>query len=236
MKIFTTLAAVLFLSTSIFAQVSDTEKDALIDLYTITNGTNWNTSWDITTPVNQWHGVVVKENKVVSIDLKFNNLTGVLPASISKLHYLENLELSFNQIQGIVPSAIGSLKNLRTFAINGNQITGTIPASIGNLKQLEELHVSSNNLSGSIPSNLGQLKNLAILNVFDNNLTGTIPYTLTASNNLEQLIIAENDIIVTDAVTDVLLFKEDNENTRFKTPNSFVKKTVIAIETSDDDK
>ena len=236
MKIFTTIFTLILISASTFAQVSEEEKQALLDLYVSTDGNNWNNTWDVNTPVKDWHGVTVEDNKVIALNLMFNNLKGQLPSSIGVLTNVQNIEFSFNQINGALPSSLGLLVNLKSFAINSNQIKGTIPSSIGNLDQLEELHLSSNHLLGAIPAVLGDLGNLKILNVFDNNLSGTIPFALSESKNLKKLIIAENEIILTDALAHVVLFEVDNENTRFITPTSFTNKTVIAIETSDDDK
>lgn len=234
MKIFTTLCILILVSVTTFAQVSENEKQALIDLYTATDGNNWNTTWNFNTPVKEWHGVTVKDNQVTQINLMFNNLKGELPASLGQLANLESIEFSFNQINGVLPGSLGTLESLKTLAINSNQLKGAIPSSLGNLVQLEQLHLSSNLLTGVIPATLGNLEHLEILNVFDNNLTGTIPLTILESDNLKKLVLAENEIIVTDALADVILFKIDNQNTRFITPNSFKDKTVIAIETNDD--
>lgn len=235
MKIITTFFALILLATSAIAQVSPTEKQALLDLHTATDGANWNNTWNIETPVKDWHGVTVTNNQVTALNLMFNNLKGEIPASINDLKHIKSIELSFNQINGVLPATLGELKDLKTLAINSNQIQGSIPTGIGELDNLKQLHLSSNQLSGSIPSTLGELSNLEVLNVFDNNLTGTIPYALSKSNRLEKLIIAENDIIVNENLADIVLFEVDNENTMFKTPSSFINKTVIAIETSDDD-
>ncbi len=234
MKVFTAICTLILISTTTFAQVSEEEKQALLDLYVSTDGNNWNNTWDVNTPVKEWHGVTVEDNQVTGINLMFNNLKGQLPSSIGVLSHLKNMELSFNQIDGSLPVSLGKLENLKSFAINSNRIKGSIPSSIGNLDQLEQLHLSSNLLSGALPATLGDLTNLAVLNVFDNSLTGTIPFGLSESENLTKLIVAENDIIIADALSDVLLFEVDNENTRFITPTSFTNKTVLAIETSDD--
>ncbi len=235
MKKYTTLLALILITSFSFAQVSKNEKAALLDLYASTDGINWNTNWDVNTPVKDWHGVTISDDKVIAINLMFNNLKGELPASISSLVHLENLELSFNQIDGSLPSSLGNLKSLKSLAINSNQITGTIPADLGNLKNLEELHLSSNSLSGTIPASLGSLNNLETFNIFDNSITGTLPYGLTESKNLKKLVVAENEIIITNAIAETRVFKVDNENTRFKTPRTFINKTVLAIETSDDE-
>ncbi len=194
-----------FLSVALFAQISNSEKQVLQDLYTATNGDHWNKSWDITQPVSQWEGVTVKNNKVIAISLLFNNLEGNLPSSIGQLTNLETLELSFNKLEGEIPTEIGSLHKLRVLAFNGNNLSGSIPNSIGNLSSLTQLHLSSNELTGELPTSITNLEYLEILNVFDNNMTGNIPSELAYSRNLKQLLVAENNFTDTNEFSEQLL-------------------------------
>ena len=50
-----------------FAQISDLEKNALIDLYNTTNGAEWNTTWDLNKDVSTWHGITIVNNAVSEI-------------------------------------------------------------------------------------------------------------------------------------------------------------------------
>lgn len=184
----------LCVTTNLFAEISETQKNALVDFYYATNGDSWNTSWELTQPVSTWHGVTIENNQVVAISLLFNNLSGSLPASISNLTSLKTLELSFNNIEGFLPESIGSLSQLEVLAINGNALNGSIPTSIGQLTQLKQLHLSSNKLEGGIPTQFESLKSLEILNLFDNNLSGKVPSCLANCVNLKQLLLAENDL------------------------------------------
>ena len=192
MKNYIIILLICLLSTVIIAQVSPSEKEALIDLYTSTNGDNWNNSWDLNTPVNDWTGVTVEDNKVISITMFFNNIEGELPATLENLEYLQTLELSFNKLSGAIPSELGNLKELKVLAFNGNDLTGTIPTSIGKLSKLTQLHLSSNFLNGNLPESIADLENLEVLNIFDNDLSGKIPSKLAYSVNLKELIVAEN--------------------------------------------
>ena len=74
------------------AEVSVSEKNALIKLYNTTNGANWTSKWDLKTPVSSWYGIQLKDDKVVSIQLPNNNLVGVLPLEISNIY----MELNCN--------------------------------------------------------------------------------------------------------------------------------------------
>jgi Leucine-rich repeat (LRR) protein len=223
------------LSLTLIAQVSQTEKQALLDFYLATNGENWVNTWDIKEPVSNWHGITVENNQVTGISLLFNNIEGTLPASIGDLNNLKILELSFNKLSGTIPVEIGQLTSLELLIINGNDLNGSIPATIGDLETLRELHLSSNRLSGFIPGTIGNLSNLEILNLFDNNLSGTLPIGLSNLTKLKKLIIAENGIIETKVFSSILLFKDDSDlniNNKTITP---LTKTIIASETSDDE-
>jgi Leucine-rich repeat (LRR) protein len=220
-------------TTILVAQISHIEKQALLDFYVATNGKNWVKTWNIEEPVTKWHGITVEDNKVTGISLLFNNIEGVLPASIGNLENLKVLELSFNKISGTIPLEIGKLDKLNLLALNGNNLSGNIPSSIGNLKALKYLHVSSNTFDGTLPITIGNLSNLEILNVFDNNLTGTLPIGLLNSKKIKKIIIDANEIIDTEAYASLLLFNKDsnfNPNTSLL-PSA---KSIIAIETSDD--
>lgn len=216
------------------AQVSQKEKQALIDFYIATNGEKWNQSWDLNTDVSEWQGVTVKDNHVTGISLLFNNITGELPSSLGDLSKLRTLELSFNNIEGTLPTSIGMLSNLEVLAFNGNSLSGELPATLGNLTKLKQLHLSSNTFSGVVPSSLNALTNLEIFNVFDNDLKGDLPVQLANNRNLKELMIAENGFTNTEMFSIVLLSNSgmvDLEKNFIVPP----AKSVIAIETSDDD-
>ena len=83
----------------IYANVIEKDKKVLLDIYKNTNGDEWLTKWDLETPVSQWHGIKVHNNRVVAIDLLENNLVGQLPESIGELQYLQSLNLAFNLIR-----------------------------------------------------------------------------------------------------------------------------------------
>ena len=153
---FVLLALCLLLANgTVKAQVSSEDKAILIDIYKSTNGSSWVDSWDITTPVTDWYGVSVKDDKVVGINLFRNNLSGSLPTSIGGLKNLEELNLSFNRISGAIPSQISQLSNLRILKLEMNALNGSLPKNMKNLKALEEFTAFNNLLSGTLPKEIG---------------------------------------------------------------------------------
>ena len=146
-----------------FAQVPQSERDALVELYNSTNGNNWNTNtnWlDTSQSVGNWYGVTVGNGHVKSINLGDNNLTGTLPTEIGDFPELEELFLWSNNLTGNIPTQIGSLTNLIHLDLAPNGFSGSIPTEIGNLTNLEILWLNNCGLSGSIPQSFQNLINL----------------------------------------------------------------------------
>lgn len=86
--------------------VPQIECEALVALYEKTNGAAWknNTNWLVSTEVNEWYEILVKDGHVINIGLEENNLTGTLPDEIGNLTNLKVLNLGGNQLSGNIPS------------------------------------------------------------------------------------------------------------------------------------
>lgn len=229
-SLFTFLVCCFVLTTS--AQISSTEKEALIDFFHSTQGNGWFTPWDLEKPESTWFGVSIVDNKVVALDLGFNNLQGELPASIGNLENLESLKLFFNQISGSIPDEIGNLKNLKVLDLNSNIISGNIPSTIQNLENIEHLLLSSNNLTGVLPAEIGSLSNLNTLVLFDNHFFGDLPYAISNLTNLEELIIANNNFNFESMQTSLAALSAGGTRIDFDENNS---NTDIATLVLDDD-
>ena len=57
-----------FVSTFAFANVSSNEKEALLAIYNSTQGDQWNTPWNLNSPIETWYGVTVIDGKVIEIN------------------------------------------------------------------------------------------------------------------------------------------------------------------------
>ena len=233
MKKLTLTIYLLLISVSLFAQIPESELNALKDLYQSTQGDQWKLSWPINEPVTHWEGVTITNNHVTEVRMLFNNLNGEIPSSINQLNHLKVLELSFNNISGELPESLGDIKTLEVLALNGNFIKGVIPASFGNIINLKLLHLSSNELSGEIPSTINNLQNLEVFNVFQNNLSGDLPLELSRSRILREFIVAKNNFKNTSQISKILLSHSAvvylDENKLHTTG-----KPIIAVEGSDD--
>ena len=157
-------------------QIPETECLALVDLYTSTNGANWenNYGWNATYVPCSWNdpfgGVSCSDGHVTKLTLRDNKLSGSIPESLGNLSNLTDIILNNNQLSGSIPESLGNLSNLKTLELSENQLSGSIPKSLGNLSKLGILELYNNKLSGSITESLNKLSSLSILNLSGNQL------------------------------------------------------------------
>jgi hypothetical protein len=134
MKKIVTLALFLIAFSSIaISQITDLQKNSLIDLYNSTNGDQWNTSWDLNENPTSWYGVTIENDLVIAINLSMNNLSGSIPNSINNLTALQHLNLGFNKLTGKIPSELTTIQSLETLQLFMNRLEGEIPSNIGAL-------------------------------------------------------------------------------------------------------
>ena len=174
-----------------------TDRDVLEILYGSTGGSNWNRkdNWLTELPLAHWLGVQTDDQgRVTSINLPWNDLTGVIPPELGNLANLLGLALYGNDLTGEIPPELGNLANLQALWLNENDLTGEIPAELGNLANLQLLWLNGNDLTGEIPPELGNLASLGWLRLDDNDLTGEIPAELGNLANLQELQLAGNDL------------------------------------------
>ncbi len=184
------------------AQIPQSERDALIDLYYSTDGDNWvdNDGWlDDNVAECDWAGVYCtfstgNVDHVRYLSLSENGLSGPIPASIGDLSYLESVYLSHNQLYGSIPVEIGNLANLGYLSLWDNQLSGGIPSQIGDLSNLTGLLLGSNQLSGGIPTEIGNLQKLDFLSLHNNQLTGPIPAEIGTLLNLTDILLGSNQL------------------------------------------
>ena len=96
---------------------TSTDRAALAALYNATDGANWlnNRNWLSNGPMGEWHGVTTdSDGRVTRLDLRYNQLTGEIPAELGSLAGLEGLYLDNNQLTGEIPAETGDLTSLTT--------------------------------------------------------------------------------------------------------------------------
>ncbi|KAG1330567.1 putative inactive receptor kinase [Cocos nucifera] len=121
-------------------------------------------------------GTVGNLTALRTLSLRYNALSGGLPADLAKCSQLRNLYLQRNRFSGEIPSFLFSLQNLVRLNLAGNDFSGGISPEFNNLTRLGTLYLESNQLSGEIPEL--NLPSLAQFNVSFNQLNGSIPSKL----------------------------------------------------------
>ncbi|MCP4353986.1 MAG: DUF1566 domain-containing protein [Desulfobacterales bacterium] len=181
--------------------ISPMERNALIDLYSSTDGDNWtnNGGWlgDPGTECN-WYGVKCDtgQKHVVEIDLSENKLTGSISSELGSLSTLKELNLKSNDLAGSIPSELGNLASLEHLILNNNQLTGEIPSELMKLTNLvkNESDFRYNALSTSDPALNDFLNTVQIGGDWEStqNITVTLPIVTTSP---------VSSIVLTSAIT-----------------------------------
>ena len=177
--------------------VRSSDRDVLVAVYNETDGNNWanNTNWLSDAPLGSWHGVTVDEDgRVTELNLRNNNLHGMLPTEIGNLEEIVSIQINHNRLAGEMPSEFGLLSKLEHLTLSSNLLTGEIPVELGNLTRLKELYLSFNRLSGPVPRELSQLTSLEMLSLSVNDLAGPLPSELGQLNQLVSLRIDQNEL------------------------------------------
>ncbi len=190
------LLSLLVIGLSARSQVIFKDSMALVALYNATGGPSWNytQNWLSDRPVSEWYGVRVTGDRVTTIELGGNNLTGALPQAIGDFTGLVELNLNKNHLSGNLPPQIGRLESLIFAYLPENQFSGSLPAALGDLPVIESIDISSNQLSGSLPPELGNLKTLYSLNLSDNQFSGSIPASFGDMEKVSGLGLSDNQL------------------------------------------
>lgn len=166
--------------TAVTTVASQAECDALVALYTSTDGPNWdnNTGWNTPTDPCGWYGVTCDAG-VTELLFGRNPMTGPIPAEIGGLTNLAVLQLSYNGLSS-VPSEIGGLTSLEWLSLVGNQLS-SLPSEIGGLDSLANLSLSANELSGDITAPMSGLQDTLVTLALSDGSGGNSCLTTTDS-------------------------------------------------------
>ncbi|KDO58394.1 hypothetical protein CISIN_1g0376791mg, partial [Citrus sinensis] len=135
-------------------------------------------------------------NKLSTLYLQHNQLTGHIPVEIRKLTQLQIVRLAENQLEGSVPSSIFELRNLQALDLSNNNLSGTVDLNmlLLNLKSLTALVLSSNKLSLLTRATLNtNLPNFTVIGFNSCNLS-EFPYFLHNQDELVSLDLSSNKI------------------------------------------
>ena len=158
------------------SRVCASDRGVLIELYYAASGANWtnNTNWLSDKPLDDWHGVTVRDERVVGLDL--DGLRGTIPEILSNLSSLEVLSLK-GHLLGPISEILGKLSNLKTLSLSGN-LRAPIPRTLVSLNNLKTLSLNGG-LEGPIPDWLSKLSSLEHLDLSGNQFSEELPQDLT---------------------------------------------------------
>ncbi|QHO44088.1 hypothetical protein S83_017653 [Arachis hypogaea] len=155
--------------------------------------------------------------RLVSMNISYNNLSGVIPDFPLRFTEYPSISLAANQFEGSIPlflrnavsldlsnnkfsdltsflCANNSAERLGQLDISNNYISGQIPDCWGNFKSLAYIDLSNNNFSGKVPNSIGLVLELRVLMLRNNTLTGELPFSMKHCKNLEMLDAGENKL------------------------------------------
>ncbi len=173
------------------------DRAALEAFYYATGGPAWNNSgyWLSSAPLQAWHGVWTNsDGRVTGIELKNNNLSGVLPSMLGDLRYLDGIEIRENKLRGVIPPGLGRAKELDWLNLSDNQMEGTIPDGLQGLTKFRWLSLENNSFEGEIPAWLGNFPRLRVLTLYNNQFRGRIPASLGNIPALDNLLLSNNQL------------------------------------------
>ncbi|XP_044968721.1 probable LRR receptor-like serine/threonine-protein kinase At3g47570 isoform X2 [Hordeum vulgare subsp. vulgare] len=148
---------------------------------------------------NNLEGVMPVSIANLSAELKWiklgrNNITGTIPAGLSKFQKLTTLTLHRSFFTGTLPPDIGQIPSLQYLHLSNSRFHGQIPQSLGNITQLSKLLLSNNFLDGRIPASLGNFTKLLSMDLSGNSLRGDIPQEIGRLNNLGTIDLSMNEL------------------------------------------
>ena len=118
--------------------------------------------------------------------LYYNQISGEIPQSITKLTNLKQFGAVENKLSGNIPDEIWSMPSLTALYLTGNMLTGSISPTIANAKNLEQLWLENNHLRGPIPEEICELTNLKELLIGNANMSmATGDYSIYQYNKFE---------------------------------------------------
>ncbi|XP_010466732.1 PREDICTED: receptor-like kinase TMK4 [Camelina sativa] len=136
---------------------------------------------------------LVDSTSLTTIYLDSTNIFGALPDVFDSFASLQNLRLSYNNITGVLPPSL-SKSSIQNLWIN-NQLmgmTGTIEV-LSSMTSLSQAWLQKNQFSGPIPD-LSKSENLFDLQLRDNALTGIVPPTLLSLGSLKNVTFDNNKL------------------------------------------
>ncbi|PKI47786.1 probably inactive leucine-rich repeat receptor-like protein kinase At5g06940 [Punica granatum] len=134
---------------------------------------------------------IVGLQKLTTLDLSENNLTGKLP-TLASLKNLASFDVSQNRLSGAFPDGVCAGNGLISLSLHTNFFNGSLLDAIGGCRSLERFQVQNNEFHGDFPSGLWSLPKIKIIRAENNQFSGEIPDLISTASQLEQVQIDNN--------------------------------------------
>ena len=128
---------------------AETDREALVALYTATGGPNWirNNNWLSDVPISEWEDVATDGNGRVT-ELWREPVEGGDTAGVGQPRHLTHLHLAREPVEGGDTAGVGQPRQPDTADFQ-QRVSGEIPPELGNLANLERLQLEGNQLNGA---------------------------------------------------------------------------------------
>ncbi|PWA72124.1 protein kinase-like domain-containing protein [Artemisia annua] len=140
---------------------------------------------------------------LVNLSLSTNHLTGSLPLEIgNQLPNLEFLQLRDNELTGVLPPSLSNCSKLGFLEMSRNNFSGKLTIDFSKLRDIYSIRLSYNNFHGRGEADdmrfIDSLKNctkLVVLGLYNCNLMGVLSISVgNLSDQLTKLSLGENEL------------------------------------------
>ncbi|KAF3953547.1 hypothetical protein CMV_021023 [Castanea mollissima] len=152
--------------------------------------------WSATTDCCKWKNVNCDgSNRVTSINLASQSLTGTLPSDLGTLTQLTTLSLQGNSLSGPLPS-LANLTSLQELYLDNNNFTSIPSSFFQGLTSLQILTLSQNlDLAPwTISTELTQATSLVTFYASNANIIGSLPDIFDSFSSLQDLRLSYNNL------------------------------------------
>nr|XP_007152138.1 hypothetical protein PHAVU_004G105500g [Phaseolus vulgaris]ESW24132.1 hypothetical protein PHAVU_004G105500g [Phaseolus vulgaris] len=162
----------------------------------------------ISDTVPEWFWAKLPRQKVMKMNISYNNLRGILP-KFPPTYIPTSMSFGSNQFEGSIPLFLRNsgrldlsknklskkLNSLVYLDLSHNNFSGKIPTSMGSLLHLQVLFFRNNSLVEGIPFSMRNcrklvmiccLRNIQLLDLSVNNLSGKIPKSIKNPTSMAQ--------------------------------------------------
>lgn len=229
--------------------IAESQCDALVDLYEMTDGDNWNTNTNwLDTSLSSGsicgsrYGVnCYGPDGVSALDMMDNNLVGILPDTFGNLTWLELIRLEKNKLSGALPQSFSQLVKLKYIYLQQwdyysvaqnqrNQLAWDLFSFLANMSWLVDLFAPGCLFTGQLPIDIGsRFPNLINLDLGTNDFDGTIPSSIWDLTWLVWLRLTTNlfEWLIPSSIGNLTNLRSlDLNNLNYNDANAIIAQTI----------